>query len=146
MPISGTFLRVWLIIQYIGWGLYLSMIIVAQIRDFCKCCQLGTNKEYLEKYERVKKLGFGGQANIWKVKLRNGKENEYFAAKEFKNEGFGGFKLVPAEASTIKKMDHPYLLHIEECFGISEDNNVIGHPVIVTDYVEGTRLREYIED
>ena len=47
---------------------------------------------------------------------------------------------------TIQKLDHPSFLKLIETFGISEDNEITGSPVIVTDFVEGKRLREHISD
>ena len=108
--------------------------------------KIGANKEYLQKYERVKKLGFGGQANIWKVKLREGgKEGQFFAAKEWKGEN-DDF-LIPPEVNCLRKMNHPYCLGYVETLGMSEDfTKAEAGSVIITQYVDGTRLREYIEE
>ena len=65
MPVSGRFLYILLMFQFTLFGCWILSTSVTCIRDLCMGASVGANKEYLQKYERVKKLGFGGQANIW---------------------------------------------------------------------------------
>lgn len=88
----------------------------------------------LEKYNlKVKKLlGYGGQAKVYQVKNKEGKD----VAMKMLNIPFAGMtsadkKALEREVETMKRLDHPLVLKIIENF--VEDDTVY----IITEYCPG---------
>lgn len=104
-----------------------------------------TNKDFLAKYEIIKVLGSGGQAKLYKAKLKDSNDEKYFAAKVYMPQNRF---LVECEIKNLKPLDHPSTTRFIDSFGLKEDGSIdeSQQTIVVVTYIDGKDLMKYFDD
>lgn len=115
------------------------------IKDHVSPLSWITNKDFLAKYEPIKVIGSGGQAKMFKCKLRGSTDDKFFAAKVYMPENLF---LVECETKCLMLLNHPSAVNMFDSYGVNDDGTLQKDTqiVVVMTFVDGKNIMEHFAE